>query len=81
MNYWIMQKNWEDLGQIFQIDHDQNFISQQTSKIMVHMPEPCEIMIDILSSGAGCHFVGQSHILSSYIHCLIASVSINSSSI
>ena len=33
-----MQKNLEDLGQIFQFDHDQNFISQQISKIMVLMP-------------------------------------------
>ena len=61
-----MQKNWEDLGQIFQFDHDQNFISQQISEIMVHTAHACKIMIDILSSGAGlgvilqnCTFLAQ----------------------
>ena len=37
-NSWIVQKNLDDLGQIFLLDHNQNFISQQISEIMVHMP-------------------------------------------
>ena len=37
-NSWIVQKNLDDLEQIFLFDHNQNFISQQISEIMVHMP-------------------------------------------